>query len=281
MIGRECVGGQVHSDALAWGRCRRVFLLQCGMLVDRSARCSVTCPTVNHLLNPDSSLRPAMLRQFSCNRAGRDIAVGDIHGCFGKLEVALRRIGFATETDRLFAVGDLVDRGPESHRVLEWLRYPWFHAVSGNHEQLTWRRALGDPVPDIDHVRHGGQWLDLLDVSEQRDVGRQLRALPLIMEVDTRLGPVGLVHADFPYDDWRVVHGEGFSAEDEETCLWSIARYRSQYHQPIRHVRAVVHGHLTLPRMTQLGNVLYIDTGGWRDDGHFTLLDLQTLKPAR
>ncbi|AUL47568.1 metallophosphoesterase [Bordetella trematum] len=222
-----------------------------------------------------------MLQQFSCNQAGRDIAVGDIHGCFGKLEAALRRIGFAAETDRLFAVGDLVDRGPESHRVMEWLRYPWFHAVSGNHEQLAWRRALGDPVPDIDHVRHGGQWLDLLDTPEQLELGRQLRALPLLIEVETRLGPVGLVHADFPYDDWRVAHTGGFSVEDEETCLWSMARYRSQYHQPIRHVRAVVHGHLTLPRMTQLGNVLYIDTGGWRNDGHFTLLDLHTLKPAR
>jgi len=33
--------------------------------------------------------------------------------------------------------------------------------------------------------------------------------------------------------------------------------------------------------MTQLGNVFYIDTGGWREDGQFTLLDLNTLKVAR
>jgi serine/threonine protein phosphatase 1 len=30
-----------------------------------------------------------------------------------------------------------------------------------------------------------------------------------------------------------------------------------------------------------LGNVHFIDTGGWRAEGHFTLLDLASLRPAR
>ncbi|MNT63209.1 hypothetical protein D3C72_2010050 [compost metagenome] len=51
-----------------------------------------------------------------------------------------------------------------------------------------------------------------------------------------------------------------------------------QYSQPVRNVRAVVHGHMTLRKPAQLGNVYYIDTGGWQDSGMFTLLDLHTLK---
>jgi serine/threonine protein phosphatase 1 len=100
----------------------------------------------------------------------------------------------------------------------------------------------------------------------------------LAIEVETPGGVVGLVHADFPYDDWQAIHGATFSPEDEDACLWSIDRYRLQYAQPVRNVRAVVHGHMTLRKPAQLGNVYYIDTGGW-DSGKFTLLDLHTLKP--
>ena len=53
--------------------------------------------------------------RFAQNIAGRDFAVGDIHGCFTELQRGLDAIGFNPNTDRLFSVGDLVDRGPESH----------------------------------------------------------------------------------------------------------------------------------------------------------------------
>jgi serine/threonine protein phosphatase 1 len=42
-------------------------------------------------------------------------------------------------------------------------------------------------------------------------------------------------------------------------------------------LRALVHGHQTTHKMRQLGNVFFIDTGGWLDHGHFTLLDLKRL----
>ncbi|CAK7021320.1 MAG: hypothetical protein KER_00845 [Kerstersia gyiorum] len=112
----------------------------------------------------------------------------------------------------------------------------------------------------------------------QQRIAQSLRELPLAIEVDTADGPVGIIHADFPYDDWQAVYEHQFSAEDEDTCLWSIDRYRTGYKQPVRSVRAIVHGHMTVSKMEQLGNVFFIDTGGWRDGGKFTLLNLQTLK---
>jgi serine/threonine protein phosphatase 1 len=143
---------------------------------------------------------------------------------------------------------------------------------------MTWRRAMNNPVPQVDHRLHGGEWLDACDSDTQARIGGCLNALPLAIEVETPGGVVGLVHADFPYDDWQAIHGATFSPEDEDACLWSIDRYRLQYAQPVRNVRAVVHGHMTLRKPAQLGNVYYIDTGGW-DSGKFTLLDLHTLKP--
>jgi len=79
-----------------------------------------------------------MVRRFTRNTAGRDLVVGDVHGCFGKLQAALDAVGFNPGAgDRLFSVGDLVDRGPASAEVLDWLAHPWFAAVAGNHEAMA------------------------------------------------------------------------------------------------------------------------------------------------
>jgi len=80
-------------------------------------------------------------KHFERNTQGRDFAVGDIHGHFTRLQAALEAVDFAPEVDRLFSVGDVVDRGPESERVLDWLAQPWFFAVQGNHEACTAQRS--------------------------------------------------------------------------------------------------------------------------------------------
>ena len=224
-----------------------------------------------------SRTNPQLLH-VGANTAGRDFAVGDIHGCFGALQEALDGIGFVESKDRLFSVGDLVDRGPESDQVLDWLDRPWFYAICGNHDFMIWRSALGDPYPKVNHLDHGGAWLNELDPEGQRRIGNRLAALPLAIEVATPEGPVGLVHADCPYDDWRDMQGRALSAHAQDCCLWSRERYLRGYAGPVRNVRAVVHGHSTVGSMRQLGNVFFIDTGGWQPGrGHFTFLDLQTL----
>src|SRR3546814_4769251 len=75
-------------------------------------------------------------RSFPPNKKGRDFVVGDIHGHFKLLTAALNNLDFNPELDRIFSVGDLIDRGPDSIDILKWLEKPWFHAVRGNHEQM-------------------------------------------------------------------------------------------------------------------------------------------------
>lgn len=228
------------------------------------------------------SITNPRLLYMEANQAGRDFAVGDIHGCFGALQQALDMIGFAPSTDRLFSVGDLVDRGPESDQVLEWLDRPWFHAICGNHDFMIWRSALGDPYPEVNYLNHGGGWLNDLDQVRRQQIGERLSALPLAIEVDTAEGPVGLVHADCPFDDWRDMQRQPLSPAAQHCCLWSIERYQRKYSTPVRNIRAVVHGHMTVASMEKLGNVFFIDTGGWRPGrGHFTFLDLARLEAFR
>src|SRR5262245_64530946 len=54
------------------------------------------------------------------NRAGRLIAVGDIHGCVDELAVMLDTISPAPG-DTIVFLGDYVDRGPSSRDVIDRL----------------------------------------------------------------------------------------------------------------------------------------------------------------
>jgi len=74
--------------------------------------------------------------RYGINTTGRDFVVGDIHGMFPALEELLASVEFDGDRDRLFSVGDLVDRGPLSKHAPDWLAHPWFIACRGNHEQF-------------------------------------------------------------------------------------------------------------------------------------------------
>ncbi|MGB0745327.1 MAG: metallophosphoesterase [Opitutales bacterium] len=63
----------------------------------------------------------------------RTIAIGDVHGCADEFEELLNALELAPE-DRVIQVGDLLNRGPDSHGVLELAREYKVEAILGNHE---------------------------------------------------------------------------------------------------------------------------------------------------
>jgi bis(5'-nucleosyl)-tetraphosphatase (symmetrical) len=76
-------------------------------------------------------------------------AIGDVQGCFTTLERLLRRIEFDPGRDRLWLVGDLVNRGPSSLEVLRWAKSMGNRvtAVLGNHDLHLIARAEGVREP--------------------------------------------------------------------------------------------------------------------------------------
>ncbi len=63
----------------------------------------------------------------------RTIAIGDVHGCADELEELLEALDLSPQ-DRIIQVGDLVNRGPDSRRVIRLVREYKIEAILGNHE---------------------------------------------------------------------------------------------------------------------------------------------------
>lgn len=225
----------------------------------------------------DNRILHSGIQRFAINTAGRDLAVGDIHGSFTELQKALERINFNPQVDRLFSVGDLVDRGPESDQALNWLEKSWFHSIQGNHESICMWTIEGDNR----YAMYTNSWLDEMPIEKQLHFLYTFMELPLIIEVETSEGLVGLVHAEFPFSDWDHLNENYIDIPETYVCQWSRERIDHNCKTLIQNIRAVIHGHTPLQKMAVLGNCYFIDTAGWmpKEGGYFTLLDLKTLQP--
>ena len=146
-----------------------------------------------------------VIHRLPANTQGRDFVVGDLHGHRTALLSLLAEVDFNPAQDRIFSVGDLVDRGPDSFETLRLLQEPWFYAVRGNHEDMlldfAWN-GYGYGPSDADHafLRNGGDWLLGLTAEQHRIVSDDLlprtALLPHIHIVGTGPSRFHVVHAE-------------------------------------------------------------------------------------
>lgn len=209
--------------------------------------------------------RSNLIKRFEKNTKGRDFVVGDIHGCFALLFELLEKVDFNIFFDRLFSVGDLVDRGPESELVLKYVKYPWFHAVRGNHEDM-FLGVMNNSWPINNYITNGGKWATETNETTNREIEEELKLLPLIIEVETDQGLIGILHADVPGDDW-VSMKERLTDPDinpeylYNQIMWGRDRISRNKKTNVNGIEKVIVGHTPVQSPKELGNVLYIDTG--------------------
>lgn len=221
------------------------------------------------------------IKSFGKNLLGKDYVLGDIHGRFDLVYQSLKEVNFNPEKDRLFCVGDLIDRGPYSKHVVEFLSLPFVFAIRGNHEDMllhyyeTYPDATDQDFYQVG-LQNGMTWF-LYNTKEQRQIIlEKLSELPLVIEVESERGLIGLVHADVP----RKMSWEQFKQEIEnnndvviETALWGRTRLTNQIQEDIPGLGRLYVGHTVQEQVKKLGNVVALDTGAVFDR-HLSMVDM-------
>ncbi|RAR62129.1 serine/threonine protein phosphatase 1 [Onishia taeanensis] len=213
--------------------------------------------------------------QHAANTQGRDFLVGDIHGQYDLLMKAMASVDFDRARDRLFSVGDLIDRGAQSFDCLSLPFKPWFFGVRGNHEMLAYK-ALFNTVGDEWHkhelwMANGGTWVQRGSVKEVKMVlSDAMRHLPYARELSVAGKRIGIVHAEPPADRSRLELEDNDSGR--ERLIWGRSRIKEGDRTTVDGIDAVVVGHSIVGTPTSLGNVHYIDTGAFLT-GRLTLIE--------
>lgn len=132
-------------------------------------------------------------------------AIGDIQGCHAALQALLERIAFDPACDRLWIVGDLVNRGPESLQVLRTLHGLGEAAtvVLGNHDLYLLMVAAGFDRRDKDDTL-----FQVLEAPDREILLDWLAHRPL-MHVE---GDYALLHAGL-LPMWTITQAQVLAAE--------------------------------------------------------------------
>lgn len=180
----------------------------------------------------------------------RTILIGDVHGCSAELQDLLRCIELR-QGDRIFCVGDLLCKGPDSLGVAEWaMANPNVRGVLGNHEARLLRYwNAGTLSEEKPYDRETYEQLG----PRYEEVMRFFSRWPLFIEEPDFL----LVHAGI---DPFVPEAGRQSAEDLLT-LRTLPATNRPWFEDYREERLVVFGHWPHPEPIIRANAVGLDTG--------------------
>lgn len=135
-------------------------------------------------------------------------AIGDVQGCMNELEALLAACAFDAARDRLWFVGDLVNRGPASVEVLRFVKSLGTLAtvVLGNHDLHLLCLAEGVAKPRADDTLE-----DVLCAADRDELLGWLRARPLLHVQDD----IVLVHAGL-LPQWSVPQALALAGEVQD-----------------------------------------------------------------
>jgi len=149
--------------------------------------------------------------------------VSDLHGEYDKFILLLNKINF-TDNDTLYILGDVIDRGKDSIKLLQYImQYKNMKILFGNHEGMMLKSLCGNRGYYNCWMNNGGYstltQFDKLIPEVQGNIIEYLSSLPLIYNVDDKFI---LVHAGIedPYISSYFDAEEFFSDQSEEVLLW-------------------------------------------------------------
>lgn len=135
--------------------------------------------------------------------------VSDIHGCYEEYRQLLSKIAFK-ETDTLYVLGDMMDRGPQPMKViLDMMMRPNVYPILGNHDYMALivlEKLNVEQAPDQETVKNALLWMAdggdstvqeflKLDLYDQEEILEYLRDCALYEEITVQGKTFVLVHA--------------------------------------------------------------------------------------
>lgn len=184
---------------------------------------------------------------ITTNSKGKDYIIGDLHGCYDLLMDKLGKVGFDEKKDRLFSVGDLIDRGPKSLECLSLVFEPWFFSVRGNHEQDMFDSMESEHEFKIWSIWR--DWVEKVDDIKSMIIKAQDK-MPFWITLRFGNESIGIVHAE-PPDRWDLI----------DSCSKDmLLTGRDMKWIPIAGIDKVYVGHTGSPEPYEVGNTRHIDT---------------------
>ena len=206
----------------------------------------------------------------------RRIVIGDVHGHYDGLMTLLEAIAPGSN-DQVYFVGDLIDRGPQSAQVVDFVQQSSYHCLLGNHEQML--------LDVLDSSRGGSSqaqqaWLysgGYATVTSYKEATIPQKHLDWMRMLPTHLdlGDIWLAHAGV---DPRIP----LAKQTAEQLCWVREEFHS-IRQPYFPDKLIIIGHtitFTLPgvspgKLAQGRGWLDIDTGAYHPkSGWLTGLDI-------
>ena len=185
--------------------------------------------------------------------------VGDIHGCFDQLYALIDKLPIDHARDQVIFIGDYVDRGPSSVKVVDYLvnfkeLFPDTIFLKGNHEDML--QNYLDGSDRFTYLLNGGQ--QTLDEYLNRFGNPQ--AFPIPPE---HLEFFNSLHLYYQTEDYIFVHAglrEKVALESQKTMdlLW----IRDEFiHSDFDFGKRVIFGHTPFKEPLVQWNKIGIDTG--------------------
>ncbi|WP_414527783.1 metallophosphoesterase family protein [Nodularia chucula] len=204
----------------------------------------------------------------------RRIVIGDVHGHYEGLMTLMEAIAPAAD-DQVYFLGDLIDRGPQSSKVVNFVKDNNYACLLGNHEQMLLKILTGENIstPAMQAWLYGGGQATIASYEDANIPDEHLdwlKTLPLYID----LGDIWLTHAGVDPE-------LSIFEQTAEQCCW----IRDEFHgieQPYFCDKLIIIGHtitFTFPgvspgQLAQGQGWLDIDTGAYHPrSGWLTALD--------
>lgn len=170
----------------------------------------------------------------------RRIAISDIHGCHKTFQYLIQEKIQLTTEDRLYILGDYIDRGPGSRQVIDLIMQlrnegHKVRCLLGNHELMMMNSRYSQRESRRWMINGGAETMDSFGMYSLKDIPEPYWTFLESLETSIILDDYVLVHAGLNFDKANPL-------DDQDSCVW-IRKWYDNIDKEWLGKRIILHGH--------------------------------------